>query len=62
MKDGIRGGSDGAMYWWWVDRSDYNEVITESINHSRWLQINRTVKLNNNATLPKIGEPGYSPA
>ena len=50
------------MYRRWVDRSDYDEFILESINHSRWLQIKRTVKLNNNANLPKRGETGYDPA
>ena len=62
VKDGVRGGSVGAMYWRWVDGSDYDEVIADSINHSRWLQIKRTVKLNNNSTSPKRGEPGYDPA
>ena len=45
---GVRGDSVGAMYWRWVDGSDYDEVIADSINHSQWLQIKRTVKLNNN--------------
>ena len=36
VKDGVRGGSVGAMYWRWVDGSDYDEVITDSINHE-WL-------------------------
>ena len=62
VKDGVRGDSFGAMYCRWVDGSDYDEVIAESLNHSRWMQIKRTVKLNNNATSPKRGEPGYYPA
>ena len=62
MKDGVHGGSVGAMYRRWVDGSDYGEVIAESINHSGWLQIKRTVKLNKNATSPNRGEPGYDPA
>ena len=62
MKDGVRGGIFGAIYRRWVDRSDYNEVIVESINHSHWLQIKRNFKLNNNSTSPKRGEPGYNPA
>ena len=62
MQDNIRVGSVGAMYRRWVDGSDYGEVIVESINHLRWLQIKRTVKLNNNATSSKRGEPGYDPA
>ena len=59
VKDGVQGGSVGAMYWRWVDGSDYNEVFADRINHLRWLQIKRTVKLNNNSTSPKRGEPGY---
>ena len=61
VKDRVRGGSVGAMYWRWVDGSDYDEVIAELIKHSQWLQIKRTVKLNNNSTSPKRGEPGYDP-
>ena len=62
VKDGVRGGSVGARYGQWVDGSDYDEVIADLTNHSRWLQIKRTVKLNNNSTSPKRGEPGYDPA
>ena len=62
VKDGVRGDSVGAMYWRWVDGSDYDEVIVDLINHSRWLQIKRTVKLNMNSTCPEMGEPGYDPA
>ena len=57
-KDGVHGGSIGEMYWRWVDGSDYDEVVAESIDHSRWLQIKRIVKLNNNDTSPKRGDPG----
>ena len=59
VKDGVCGGSVGAIYRRWVDGSYYDEVIVDLINHSRWLQIKRTVKLNNNSTCPKRGEPGY---
>ena len=36
VKDGVRGGSVGALYWRWFDGSDYDETIADSINHSRW--------------------------
>ena len=62
VKDGVRGGIVRAMYWLWVDGRDYAEVITDSINHLRWLQIKRTVKLNMNSSCPKRGEAGYDPA
>ena len=31
VKDGVHGGSVGAMYWRWVDGGDYDEVIADSI-------------------------------
>ena len=55
-------GSVGEMYRRWVDGSNYDEVITDSINHSWWLQMKRTVELNMNSTCPKRGELGYDPA
>ena len=61
VNDGVCNGSVGEMYWRWLDGSDYDEVITESINKSHWLQINRTIKLNNNTTSPKRGDPGNNP-
>jgi hypothetical protein len=45
VQDGVRGGSDGALYRQWIDESDYDHNVAESINHSRWLQIKRTYKL-----------------
>ena len=62
VKDGVCCGIGGVMYRRWVDGCDYDEVIVDTINHSRWLQIKRTVKLNMNSTCPKRGEPGYDPA
>jgi hypothetical protein len=62
VQDGVRGGSDGALYRQWIDGSDYDHYVAESINHSRWLQIKRTCKLCNNNVSPKRGEPGYNPA
>jgi hypothetical protein len=62
VKDGVRGGSDGALYRRWIDGSDYDHDVADSINHSRWLQIKRTYKLCNNDISPKRGEPGYNPA
>jgi hypothetical protein len=62
VQDGVRGGSDGALYRRWIDGSDYDHYVADSINHSRWLQIKRTYKLCNNDISPKRGEPGYNPA
>ena len=45
-----------------VNDPDYDPLIADNINASRFLQIKSTVKLNNNLTTPKKGEEGYDPA
>ena len=62
VRDGVRGGSNGALYRRWADGADHDEFTRESIRHCRWLQIKRVIKLCNNETAPKRGEPGYDPA
>jgi hypothetical protein len=62
VRDGVRGGSNGALYRRWMEGADRDELIVESIHHCRWLQIKRVIKLCNNETAPKRGEPGYNPA
>jgi hypothetical protein len=62
VRDGVRGGSNGALYRRWMDGADQDELIAESIHHCRWLQIKRCIKLCNNETAPKRGEPDYDPA
>jgi hypothetical protein len=46
----------------WMDGADYDNLVQESITHTRWLQIKRVLKLNNNQESPKRGEEGYNPA
>lgn len=43
-------------------RVQINELIAKSIHHCCWLQIKRVIKLCNNETASKRGEPHYNPA
>ena len=63
IRDGVHGGSDGALYRRWQKSSTiYDPRIANSITHTRWLQIKRTLKLCDNDLAPKRGEAGYDPA
>jgi hypothetical protein len=33
VRDGVKGGSDGAVYRRWMDGASYDEKIDESMNH-----------------------------
>ena len=62
VRDGVRGGSDGALYRRQMSSgSDYDKTICSSHTHCRWLQIKRVKKLCNNDTCPKRGEFDYDP-
>jgi hypothetical protein len=64
-KDGVLGGSHGAILRRFDSRKDnaaYDEATVLSMHKTRWLELKRTVKLCNNLTSPKRGEPGYNPA
>ena len=63
IRDGVRGGGDGALYRrWQYDSASFDSVIDDSMSMSRWNQIKRIFKLNNNDTARKRGEEGYDPA
>jgi hypothetical protein len=62
VRDGVRGGSNGALYRRWMECADHDDEIDQSMRHGRWLQIKRVVKLCNNDGVPKRGEEGYDPA
>eukprot|EP00957_Ditylum_brightwellii_P042035 3183550-Ditylum_brightwellii.AAC.1 len=63
LHDGVRGGSNGAIYRWWQEEgSGYDVHIDEAMSHHCHLQIKWCVKLNNNETTPKRGEDNYDPA
>jgi hypothetical protein len=61
--DGVRGGSNGALYRRWMENcADLDKEIDQSMRHGRWLQIKRVMKLCNNQAAPKRGVEGYDPA
>ena len=62
VKDGVRGGSNGALYRRWQTGSDMEMSILRSMTFRRFLQIKRVIKLCNNSTAKKRGEEGYDPA
>ena len=62
VKDGVKGGSDGAIYRRWQNSEDMDQAIIDSMSYRRFLQIKRTLKLCDNRACPKRGEDGYDPA
>ena len=61
IRDGVRGG-DGAIYRRWNKESACSdEYIQSGMTVSRWHQLKRVFKLNNNDTSPKAGQDGYNP-
>ena len=53
VRDGVRGGSSGAIYRRWQIGADYDDHIAMSQTFRRWLQIKRIKKLCNNDSAPK---------
>ena len=63
VRDGCRGGGDGAIYQRWnKDSSLCDKHIMNSLTLSRWFNLKRLFKMNNNDKSPKRGESGYDPA
>ena len=65
MKDGVLGGSNGAMLRRWdtrVDNAMFDAAISKAMTKTRYLEIKRCIKLCNNKECPKRGEPNYEPA
>jgi len=62
----VLGGSKGAMLRRWdrrrPDDSAFNKHIADSMTSTRWLEIKRAVKLNNNLTATKRDMPNHNPA
>ena len=48
VRDGVRGGSGGAIHRRWLQGGDFNDNIYDSIKYGRWIQIKRVKKLCNN--------------
>ena len=63
--DGVLGGSRGSMLRRWdrsrPDDSAFNKDIWNTMTSTRWLEIKRAMKLNNNMTAAKHGEPNCNP-
>jgi len=62
VRDGVRGGSNGAIYRRWMKCADFDDFVSDSISYRRWIQLKRVYKLCNNSESPKRGQEGYNPA
>ena len=62
VRDGVRGGSSGAIHRRWLPGADYDDDIFDSMKYGRWIQIKRVKKLCNNDRAPKRGDDNYDPA
>jgi len=63
VRDGVRGGSDGAVYRRWDAQGvSHDAQVINSMTLARWLQIKRVYKLCDNGRAKKRGEEGYNPA
>jgi hypothetical protein len=58
----VKGSSHGAIYSLWKSDAKYDDMVANSTNYTRWLQIKRMYKINLNETATKRGQPGYYPA
>ena len=55
VRDGVRGGTSGAIYRFWHMGYDYYDDIAQGINYQRWFQLKIFKKLcNNNIETKKI--------
>jgi hypothetical protein len=61
VRDGVRGGSNGAVHRRWELGADHDKHISRSISYSRYLAVRQVIKLNDNSASPKRGEPLYNP-
>ena len=55
-------GANGDIHRRWREGPAQSDEIRNSMFHHRWLQCKAILKLNDNDTTPKKGEPGYDPA
>ena len=64
--DGALGGSNGAILRRFdrrrPDNSSFNKLIADSMTPTRWLETKRAIKLNNNLTATRKGDPNHNPA
>ena len=60
VRDGVLGGSQGALHRRWeADGPCYSKEIARVMSLTRYGEIKRSLKLNNNDTSPKRGERKY---
>ena len=52
----------GVHLRWDPTDSDYDDAVYNAMSDTRFLQIKRTYKLNDNFLAPKRNQPGYDPA
>lgn len=63
IKDGVLGGSHGSIHKLWdVDSDLFNQTIADCMNNSRWLQVKRVYKLNDNSKQKRRGDVDFDPA
>jgi hypothetical protein len=56
--DGVKGGSKGAIYRHWQGGADFCEYVMKVQNHTRWILIKHTYKINLNSTTANRGQEG----
>jgi hypothetical protein len=59
---GIWGGGPGIHLCWDPTDSDYDDCVYNAMAHTRFLQLKRLYKLNNNFLAPNCNQPRYNPA
>ena len=63
IRDGVKGESDGGIHRRWNQTSSaFDYDIAQAMTLTRFRQIKRVIKLNNNYESPKRGQEGYDPA
>jgi len=63
IRDGVLGGSDGAIHLRWKDGDAlFCREIQETMSYTRFLQLKRTYKLNDNNKPQPVGAPRVDPA
>ena len=66
VMDGVLGGSSGAILRRFDcrrnDNTSFCRHIVDAMTPSRWLEIKRAIKLNNNLTATRHGDPNHDPA
>ena len=62
IQDAVKGGTNRRIHMRWVPGTLFDEPSLLAMNHSRFLQIKRVLKLNDNRDSPGRADEGYDPA